>query len=104
MLVPVLSLGRRVEATSAAGGMLTITVAAAAAGGPELRRMVLSQELFSATAMKTVSKDLLDLKVTELKDELAAWDESTNGNKAFLRRRLHAAIVRLNMRSDDEDE
>ena len=104
VLVPVLSLGRRVEATSAAGGMLTITVAAAAAGGPELRRMVLSQELFSATAMKTVSKDLLDLKVTELKDELAAWDESTNGNKAFLRRRLHAAIVRLNMRSDDEDE
>ena len=30
----------------------------------------------------------------KLKEELTARDESVSGNKAWLRRRLHAAIVR----------
>eukprot|EP00966_Prymnesium_polylepis_P002319 53447-Prymnesium_polylepis.1 len=34
------------------------------------------------------------MKVTELKEELEARDEAKSGNKAWLRRRLHAAIVR----------
>ena len=34
------------------------------------------------------------MKVAELKDELEARDEARSGNKAWLRRRLHAAIVR----------
>ena len=41
------------------------------------------------------------------KEELAARDEPVSGNKAWLRRRLHAAIVRevedLFLDSDDED-
>ena len=104
VLAPVLSLGRRVEAVAAAGGALTITAAPVAAGGPALRRMVLTEELFSAAEMKAISKDLLDQKVTELKEELAARGEGTTGNKAFLLRRLHAAIVRLHMNAEDEDE
>ena len=33
-------------------------------------------------------------KVDELKEELEARGEATSGSKAWLRRRLHAAIVR----------
>ena len=38
-----------------------------------------------------VDKDLMDMLVRELKDELEARSESKTGNKAWLRRRLHAA-------------
>ena len=37
------------------------------------------------------------MKVAELKEELAARDEPLSGNKAWLRRRLHAAIVRAHL-------
>ena len=47
-----------------------------------------------AAAMKAVDKDLLAMKVAELKEELEARGEGRTGNKAWLRRRLHAAIVR----------
>jgi hypothetical protein len=54
----------------------------------------LSPELFEAAAMQAVAKDLMAMKVVELREELAAREEPTTGNKAWLRRRLHAAIVR----------
>ena len=41
--------------------------------------------------MRAVSKDMMEMKVTELKEELGARDEPVSGNKAWLRRRLHAA-------------
>ena len=44
--------------------------------------------------MRVVDKDLMEMKVAELKDELEARGEAKTGNKAWLRRRLHAAIVR----------
>ena len=44
--------------------------------------------------MQAVEKDQMAMKVTELKEELAAREEPVSGNKAWLRRRLHAAIVR----------
>ena len=44
--------------------------------------------------MEAVQKDLMAMKVTELKEELGARDEPVSGNKARLRRQLHAAIVR----------
>ena len=93
MLVPVLSLGQRMAATEQAG---TYSLAAAdvAAGGPALRTMALEPELFEAAAMVVGEKDLMAMKVTELKEELVARDEPVSGNKAWLRRRLHAAIVR----------
>ena len=44
--------------------------------------------------MEAVNKDLMQMKVLELKEELEARGEAKSGNKAWLRRRLHAAIVR----------
>ena len=47
--------------------------------------------------MEAAAKDLMEMKVAELKEELAARDEPLSGNKAWLRRRLHAAIVRTHL-------
>ena len=44
--------------------------------------------------MRVVTKDLMAMKVDELKEELSAREEATSGNKSWLRQRLHAAIVR----------
>ena len=55
--------------------------------------MSLSSDLFQAAQMKAVSKDMMAMKVDELKDELEARGEGKSGNKAWLWRRLHAAIV-----------
>ena len=41
--------------------------------------------------MRAVNKDLMTMKVTELKEELEARGEATSGNKAWLRRRLAAS-------------
>ena len=41
-----------------------------------------------------LDKDLMMMKVAELKEELEVRGEGKTGNKAWLRRRLHAAIVR----------
>ena len=65
-----------------------------AAGGQELHATALSSELFEAAAMRVGVKDLMAMKVDELKEELEARGEATSGNKSWLRRRLHAAIVR----------
>ena len=61
-------------------------------------------DLFEAAAMRVVDKDLMAMKVNELKEELEARSEATSGSKAWLRRRLHAAIVReyLEMAMADE--
>ena len=55
--------------------------------------MALEPELFEASAMQVGVKDLMAMKVTELREELAARSEAVSGNEAWLRRRLHAAIV-----------
>ena len=47
--------------------------------------------------MLAVEKDLMGMLVRELKEELAARDEPVSGNKAWLRRRLHAAIVHVHL-------
>ena len=59
--------------------------------GPALHTMCLTEELFAAHVMRAVDKDLMAMKVIELKEELEARDEAKSGNKAWLRRRLHAA-------------
>ena len=50
-----------------------------------------------------LSKDLMAMKVTELKEELAAREEPVSGNKAWLRRQLHAAIVRDHLEVRDAE-
>ena len=68
-------------------------------GGPQLRATCLSEELFAAAAMEAVQKDLMAMKVAELKEELEARGEVKTGAKAWLRRRLHAAILRTHLDS-----
>ena len=53
--------------------------------------------------MREVGKDLMAMKVAELKEELGARDEPVSGNKATLRRRLHAAIVRDHIEAWEAD-
>ena len=49
----------------------------------------------AARARNSTFTLMLAMKVSELKDELEARGEATSApNKAWLRRRLHAAIVR----------
>ena len=43
--------------------------------------------------MLVADRDLMDLKVTQLKDELKERGEKRTGNKAWLRRRLHSTIL-----------
>ena len=107
-LVPLLSLGRRVVATEGSGaqaGMFSMAVADTAAGGSALTPTYLSADLFEGGGAGGLTKDLLAMKVTELKEELEARGEGKSGNKAWLRRRLHAAIVSEHLREarmDDE--
>ena len=73
--MPLLSLGRRAVATEGIGvhaDTFSLGLAAVAAGGQELCATSLSAELFAATAMRAGTKDLLAMKVAELKEELEA--------------------------------
>ena len=54
--------------------------------------------------MRAGTKDLLAMKVAELREELEARGEARSGNKAWLRRRLHAAIVREYLEGAMADE
>ena len=69
-----------------------------------LRATCLSEELFAAAAMQAVQKDLMAMKVAELKEELEARGEAKTGCKAWLRRRLHAAIVRMHLEARDAED
>ena len=92
-----LHLGRRVDANAGSGTHAATFAPAAAsvpAGGPLLRTVHLSARLFEATAMKAVEQDLMDMTVVQLQEELEVRGEVKSGSKAWLRRRLHAAIVR----------
>ena len=73
-----------------------------AAGGQELRATDLSSDLFEAGSMRVATKDLMAMKVDELKEELEARGEAMSGSKAWLRRRLHAAIVREYLDAEGE--
>ena len=53
--------------------------------------------------MQAVQKDLMNMLVRELKEELEARDQPKTGNKAWLRRRLHGAIVRAHLAERDRE-
>ena len=67
--------------------------------------LTLTRDLFEAAAMKVVKLDLLDMKVKELQDELAARGLPRSGSKHTLRHRLRAIIVvkRLRRATREED-
>ena len=75
--------------------------------GPQLRETCLSSDLpatsFEASAIQVVQKDLMDMLVRELKEELEARDQPKTGNKAWLRRRLHGAVVRAHLAERDRE-
>ena len=101
VLVPLTSLGRRVvvSASETAADAFAVAEAAVRAGGPRLRPLTLGSEEFGAAVMWAVSKGLMAMTVAELKEELEARGEVKSGNKAWLRRRLHAAILRVRLRA-----
>ena len=47
--------------------------------------------------MLVADRDLMDLKVTQLKEELKERGEKRTGNKAWLQRRLHGAMLRVHL-------
>ena len=63
---------------------------------PQLRTASLppEAELFQAGGDGELEQDLMTMKVVELRAALEARGEAVSGNKAWLRRRLHTAVVR----------
>ena len=53
--------------------------------------------------MVEVEEDLMSMTVAQLKVELEARGEAKTGNKAWLRRRLHAAIVHAHMEGEEAE-
>ena len=106
VLVPLLSIGCRVIATPASGtqpaGTFSMGAPAVLAGGPTLSETALDTSMFEAAAMSDVKVDLMEMKVAELKQELEARGEGRTGNKAWLRRRIHAACVRSHLTQEDD--
>ena len=74
-----------------------------AAGRPALHTVALEPTLFEAAVMRVATKGLMEMKVAELKEELGARDEPVSGNKAWLRRRLHAASVRDHLEAQEAE-
>ena len=58
---------------------------------------MLSPAIFAADNMVVADGDLMDLTVAKLKDELKERGEKRTGNKAWLRRRLHGAMLRAHL-------
>ena len=112
ILVPMLSLGRKVEATvqqhtQPAHTKYTFTFPTPPdpqAGGPLLRSICIDPTMFSADAMLAVSTDLADMKVAELKEELRHRGKPCSGPKPMLLRRLHAVIVATILAEREEGE
>lgn len=107
LLVPVLSLGQRVVATEgivALSGSYSFAAASPAAGRSALRTIYLSSEMFEVGEVTGLQIDLMEMKLAELKEELESRGEPKTGNKPWLRRRLHAALVREHLSRMEEDD
>ena len=63
----------------------------------QLRNSLEARERDAGSRLSRIQKDLMDMLVKELKEELEAHDQPKTGNKAWLRRRLHGAIVRAHL-------
>ena len=56
-------------------------------------QLIYSRTTMLAREASSREEELVAMKVVELKEELGKRAEALSGNKAWLRRRLHAAIV-----------
>ena len=70
---------------------------------PQLRPASLPLELFQAGGDGGLEKDLMAMKVVELRAALEACGEAVSGNKAWLRRRLHTAVVQAYLAAAEAD-
>ena len=92
------------EGSGSRAGTFSMAVADVAAGGSALTPTYLPSDLFEGGGAGGLTKDLIAMKVVELKEELEVRGEGKSGNKAWLRRRLHAAIVSDHLREGQMDE
>ena len=63
----------------------------------------LPPELFQAGGDGGLDLDLVAMKVVELRAALQVRGEAVSGNKAWLRRRLHTAVVRAYLAAAEAD-
>ena len=99
-LVPLTLLGCKVEVRELsaggayAGSTYAITKLQPACGGPQLQTLVLDEATFAASAMEAGGElSFEEMKLPQLKAELAARDSTRSGLKATLQRRLHGLLV-----------
>ena len=86
VLVPLLSLGQHVLASPSTGVQqhsLAMSAALKAAGGAVLSGSVLHAALFSSAVMTAVSIDMMEMKVSELKEELEARGKGRTGKQSL---------------------
>ena len=95
VLVPLSSLGRRVEMVEGSEeGVFDPVASVGEAGGDPLQACTLTPDLFAAAAMFGVERDLMKMTVLQLKEELEARGASRSGAlKSVLRGRLRAIII-----------
>ena len=110
-LVPLALLGCKVEVSELASGgayggsTYAIVQAAPLCGGPRLRRLALVEAMFGAEAMAAGGAlSLEEMKLPQLKEELAAREAKRTGLKATLQRRLHGLLVQAAIEERDEEE
>ena len=72
-------------------------------GGPQLHTASLPPELFQAGGDGELEQDLMAMQVVEVRAALEARGEAVSGNKAWLRRRLHTAVVRMYLAAAEAD-
>ena len=111
LLVPLTLLGCRVEGVElSSGGAFTgstysIGEALAASGGPPLRTLVLNEAVFAPSAMEAGGQlSFEQMKLPQLKEELAARGSKRTGLKAALQRKLHGLLVQAAIAAREEEE
>ena len=108
-LLPLTLLGCKVEVrihyTGSAyqSGQYTVVRHVTSCGGVRLRMLELTEATFAASAMEAGGNvQLEEMKVPQLKEELAARAAARSGVKAALQRRLHGLLIEAAIRRDAE--
>ena len=109
-LVPLALLGckvvvsERASGGAHAGSTYAIVQAAPLCGGPQLRRLALVEAMFGADAMAAGGAlSLEEMKLPQLKEELAAREAKQTGLKASLQRQLHGLLVQAAIEARGEE-
>ena len=111
LLVPLTLLGCRVDvleespAHTYTGGSYLISRLLPECGGPRLHTLCLDESSFAADVMKAGGQlSFEQMKLPQLKEELAARDSTRSGLKPALQRRLHGLLVQEAIMQLDEGD